>query len=234
MIDVQYIFNRVVKDLARKNQSGYSSTDEFNRDLIDSQNMLYEYYYLQFQKSQKISDALMPFLVELTLPIEYGYVSYPQDHRHPLEMSFKKIVNNYCGMPIELQIPMDYLNANEERDTLRSYIRKPDMEKEVMYYLQVNKKLKLHPMDLVGSVAYKYLREPKYGKYATTIDVVSATEKFDATKSVNLEWESQEATNIINLMLMLKGISVRDTELIQFASTKMQVEGYKIGGAQNG
>ena len=227
MISVQFIYDRVVKDLARKNQSGYTSTDEFNRDLIDSENVLYEYYYLKFQESQKISDALMPFLVEARLSINSGFVSYPSDHRHPLEMSYLKVVNDGCDKPTEVQVPMDYLNANEERETLISYIRKPSLEKDVMYYLQVNKKLKVHPISLVGDVTYKYLRIPNYGFYATTIDVSTATERYDESASKNLEWESQEATNIINLMLILKGISVRDSELFQYATAKMGIEGFK-------
>jgi len=42
--------------------------------------------------------------------------------------------------------------------------------------------------------------------------------------STDLEWNEQEETNIINLMLLHKGMSVRDNELMSFAMNKMALE----------
>src|SRR5690554_5778717 len=116
MISVKYIYDRVVKDLARKNQTGYSTVDEFNRDLQDSENILFEFYYKVFQATQKVSDALEPFIKERNLVITNGRVAYPKDHRHPLEMAYLKVISSPdCDVPEYSEVVMDYLNTNEER-----------------------------------------------------------------------------------------------------------------------
>lgn len=224
MISIERLYKRVIKDLARKNQTGYSSSEEFNRDLQDSENILYEFYYREFQQTQKVSDALEPFVKEKNLVINSGVVAYPKDHRHPLEMSYLKAVNQDCGKPKYTEVPMDYLNANEERETMMSAIRKPSIEDNLMYYTQVNKALKILPKELQGKVAYKYLKTPLYGFYGASIDVSKGIEVFDANASQDLEWNDQEETNIISLMLLHKGISIRDNELMNFAMSKLGLE----------
>jgi hypothetical protein len=225
VISVERIYQRVVKDIARKGQTGYSSSDEFNRDLRDSENILYEFYYKNFQETQKVSDALEPFVKEKPIVISSGKVAYPSDHRHPLEMSYLKAVNSEeCAEPTYTEVAMDYLNANEERDTMNSAIRRPSIAKDLLYYTQVNKAMKVLPKELQGKVAYKYLKRPVYGFYAVILDTVRGIEVYDPSQSTDLEWNDQEETNIISLMLLHKGISVRDNDLIQFAITKLGIE----------
>ena len=225
MVSVLRIYERVAKDLSRKNQTGYSTVGEFNRDLRDSENILYEFYYKEFQETQKVSDALEPFIKEKTLTIGGGKVAYPTDHRHPLEMSYLKIVNDpSCLKPEYTEVPMDYLNTNEERETMISAIRRPSIEKNLFYYTQVNRSLKILPNSLTGKVAYKYLKTPIYGIYGVKINVTKGIEEYDPALSTDLEWNEQEETNIINLMLLHKGMSVRDNELMSFAMNKMALE----------
>lgn len=90
MISVQYIFKRVNDALSRKNQAGYSSTEDFNGDLRDTENILYEFYFKDYEINQKIADALSVFLIEpeVGFPIVNGYVFYPKDYRHPNEMVY--------------------------------------------------------------------------------------------------------------------------------------------------
>jgi len=88
MIDVKYIFDRVNKDLAQKNHSGYNSVSEFNNNLRDSENMLYQFYLKQFETSQLIADALDPFVKESKFSIVSGYVTKPLKFRHPIDLRY--------------------------------------------------------------------------------------------------------------------------------------------------
>jgi hypothetical protein len=223
MTRVEYIHDRV-KDISKKNQAGYSSNDEFNRDLRESENMVFEFYYKIFEKTQKISDALSPFIDEKLLPINNGYVTYPADFRHPAEMVYKYIISApNCDKPVTKEILMEKLQVNEERLTMDSYIRKPSLSKELLYWTQVSKKIRVRPSDLTGSVLLKYFKNPVYGLYKTQIDIQRGVEVYDAATSKDLEWNEAEALDIIDIMLIQKGISIRDTELVQFAMQKMAI-----------
>lgn len=224
MISVQTLYNRV-NDLSKKDQSGYASVDEFNRDLRNCENIAYEYYYQIFQETQKIADALEPFVVEEVLPISGGYVNYPGDYRHPAEMVYHKVVSaENCDKPEIEELPMDYLHANEERDTMVSYTRKPSLKTKQLYYTQVNKKLRVRPIDLIGNVMFKYFKTPTYGVYGIVLNLDEQVEVYDPSISQDLEWREQEETHILNLLLLHRGISIDDDPLVQFAILKTKVE----------
>jgi len=225
MISVKYIHDRVENHLARKYQAGYNSVDEFNGNLRDSENLLFEYYYKQFETTQKIVDALSPFLVEKTQNISNGYVEYPSDYRHELELSYLMVQSkDDCTDPEMEEKPMIKLSANEERDTMGSTIRKPSLEKGLLYWIPVNNKIRVRPLYLKGETNFKYFRHPIFGVYGTKLDLQKQIEVYDSANSTDLEWDIQEENNIIDLLLLMKGISIRDTDLMQFASSKMNLK----------
>lgn len=223
MINVDYIFKRVNDSLSKKNQAGYSSVEDFNGDLHDSENILFEFFYKDYERTQKISDALSPFLVEKDFPVNSGYVAYPDDYRHPLEMVYNMVLSGKDCESSAQEILMHKLQSNEERDTMASFIRKPSIEKKLIYFVQLADKFRIRPMELKGSVRFKYLRNPKFGEYKTSIDFEKEIEVYDPLISTNLEWKEPESVGIIDLMLLHKGIEIRDSELVQFAQAKMQV-----------
>ena len=223
MIKVNYIFDRVNKTLGRKNQAGYSSASDFNGDLKDSENILMEFLYKKFEETQKVSDALNPFIREVELPILDGFIQYPLKYRHPLEMSYRYIKSSpECKEPVSDEILIDKLQTNEERDTMASAIRKPSLEKGLLYWVQLSDRIRIRPTSLTGSVFFKYLINPTYGEYKTTIDLANEIEVYDPT-SVDLMWNEQETTDIIDLVLFHKSVSIRDSELLNFAMQKMQI-----------
>ena len=227
MISVEYIFKRVNDALSRKNQAGYSSVSDFNGDLRDTENILYEFYYKDYEVNQKISDALAVFIKESDLPIKNGYVSIPTDYRHPLEMAYKYALSKEdCTSTME-EVLMDKLQSNEERDTLASAIRKPSLENKLLYWVQMSDKFRIRPMELIGSATFKYLRQPIFGVYSTVVDTVREMEVYNSATSKDLEWKESEMVGIIDIMLLHKGIEIRDNELVQFAQAKMQINDNK-------
>lgn len=221
-IKVKYLFTRVNEQLARKGHNGYSSADDFNGDLEDSENILYEYYYDIYERTQKIADALKPFIFEKEMPIVNGYVEYPDDFRHPDEMVYPFVKSSpSCDNPTRIEMPMDKLQTNEERDVMMSDIRKPSLEKGLLYWTQVNDKIRVRPIELQGNILFKYFRNNVTGFYATRLDLVKQIDVYDPATSKDLEWETQETTNIIDLMLLHKGLSIRDSDIVNFAIQKM-------------
>ncbi len=222
MINVQYIFN-AVNDLTRKNNAGYTSNEEFNRHLNQCQDILMRYYYKLFEEAQIIVDSLMPFLIEANLPIgANARIPFPSDYRYRLEVGYLEIYNPDCG-ETGLQInpkPCHYLAANEVIETLSSPIRKPSKNKRIYKHTFINDYIQLYPIDLTGYAHFKYVRKPVQAVYGVIIDLVNRIEVYDPATSVNLEWLEQDRDNLVDLMLMLNGIALRETALVQWVQQK--------------
>lgn len=226
MIPIQTLFERV-RDLSRKDKAGYMSSDEFNRDLLEAQTLLMDWYYKMFEKHQKGLDSLSPFIKELLLPINNQFVTFPIDYRYKLEMGYvysKNVKNENC----EVQNPeldyknMQHLKANEVLSTTSSAIRKPKIDVSTgsgkFAYTYVNNQIKVFPKELIGYVYLKYITDPPVATYATTVNTTTSEEDYDAINSVDLIWNEQDLPNLTNLMLLFKGIEVRETALIQWVN----------------
>ena len=230
MINVQYIFE-AVNDLTRKNNAGYTSSEEFNRHLNQSQDILMRYYYKLFEEGQIIVDSLMPFLKQSNLIIgTNAQVAFPDDYRYRLEVGYLEINNPDCGQtqPTITPTPCHYLAANEVMETLSSPIRKPDKNKGIYKHTFVNNVIQLYPLDLSGYIHFKYIRKPVQAKYATTIDTVNRIEVYDPINSIDLEWLEQDRDNIVDILLFMKGISLRESALINWVQQKNMFKSQKV------
>jgi len=246
MISVQKVFNRV-RDLSRKDKAGYMSSEEFNRDLSEAQTLLMDYYYKMFEQHQRALDSLEPFIKVTNLPILNQFCEFPTDYRHKLEAGYcftknstKKAadcdianIGNNCivGNPTVDVRGMQHLNSNEVLKTLSSSIRKPKINLEKgtgkFAYELVNNKIKVYPKELNGFVQWKYIADPTEALYNTTLDIANQEEDFNPTDalinpSVDLAWNEQEQPQLVSLMLMFKGIEVRETALIQWVMQQHQ------------
>lgn len=225
MVSVKFVFDRVA-DLSRKDKAGYMSADEFNRDLAQAQDVLMQYYYEQYENTQRIVDSLMPFVKAQNLLINAGWVDLPSDYRHRLEVGYIYSENsNECGggEPLQDPYPMRYLNANEEMETMQSAIRKPSLAKKLFYHLFLNNRIKVLPSGLVGYIYFKYIQVPPEAIYGVTLDVVNDQQNYDPSTSINLIWNEQDAHHLVDIMLLFKGIAVRESALIEWLQQKQGI-----------
>lgn len=227
MIPVQDIIKRV-QDLSRKDKSGYMSSEELTRDLNETQQMLMDYYWDRFSNSQDGIDSLNPFIKEVELQIKNGFVDFPDDYRHRIEMGNVFIENQYgdnCSVsnPKVTEAELRYLHPSEERLTVTSHIRKPSVEKKRIYHSFVNNRIKILPKETVGYVVLKYLAQPPVAIYATTINPTTDKEEYDASNSVDLEWNAQDLHNIVDIMLLFKAIEVRESALVNWVMARKRI-----------
>lgn len=222
---IKFIFDRV-QDLSRKDKAGYMSSEEFNRDFSQAQDILYEYYYERFEQTQEIVDSINPFHKEVNLPISGGYCQLPQDYRHRTEVAYLLVENSdSCtpGEPTTTPYPMSYLNANEEQETLASAIRRPSLEKRIFRHSFINNKLRVYPKNLTGYIAMKYLAKPPAAVYGVTLDVANDQENYDPATSIDPIWNDQDGHHLIDIMLLFKGIETRETALIEWIGAKRNI-----------
>lgn len=222
-ISVQYLREQDA-NLAAKNQAGYITDSEFNGNLRSAELTLYEYYFRIFEQSSQIVDALNPFIVETTIQLTNGIGDFPSDYRHRLEVGYTWMKNDcYSGAPKIDEIPVDYMQANEEREVLSSAIRKPSIEKKIIRHTFKNDKIYVYPKE-VREINFKYLKEPVFGVYASTL-VSNANgdfDQFDPANSIDPQWPVQETNNLLDLLTFYRGIELRSTALIEFARLKQK------------
>ncbi len=227
MVRVEDIFNRV-RDLSKKDKSGYLSSDEFNRNLNETQQILLDYYYDRFGDDQYDQDSINPFLKEVEIPVINGFVDFPEDYRHRVEVGNIYVENVYssnCDInnPKVEEYPLRYLAPDEERLTKSSPIRRPSVDKKLIYHTFVNNKIKILPKTVQGVVAFKYISQPPEAIYATSLNTVTDKEDYDDANSVNLIWNEQDKHNIVDIMLMFLGIQIRETALINWVMARKRI-----------
>jgi hypothetical protein len=203
------------------------ASTSFNRDIEAANLVLFEYYFVQYELTKKIANAMTPFLVEKSITniatTNFSSVfDYPADLFHETELKFEKTVNKDCGNEVSI-VPIDYLQDNEEAYTLSSPIRKPDLGKNIIRWNRKNGQIHVYPKE-VKSIYIKYLKKPRTPFYATTISVnpLQDIEVYDPVTSINFLWDMQEAENIVDLILLYQGMQLRETAIIQFAKAKQK------------
>ncbi len=74
-----------------------------------------------------------------------------------------------------------------------------------------------------GSVELEYLRAPVTPFRDTTLDSTNDEYNYDSTGSTQLEWESSQQPNFVDLLLFHYGLPTRQTEIIQWVGAKKQI-----------
>lgn len=229
MISTQYIYERV-SDLIQKQQAGYMASSSFNRDIEAANLVLFEYYFVQYELTKKVANAMTPFLLEVPITsigtTNFSSIfDYPTDLFHETELKFEKVVNKDCDNEISL-VPIDYLQDNEEAYTLSSPIRRPNLDKNIIRWNRKNNKIHVYPKE-IKEIQIKYLKKPQtpvYGVFPPPVppNPFQDIEIFDPAASTDFEWDMQEAENIVDLILLYQGMQLRETAIIQFAKAKQK------------
>lgn len=226
----QYIYDRV-SSLVKKDQAGYLTTTSFNLDIKAANDVLIEYYYILYEQTKKIANALTPFVLEIEVPkaneTQFASIfNYPNDFYHETELKYIKVINDECGQPISTMETIDYLQDNEEGYTLSSPIRRPRItnKESIVRWNRKNNLIYVYP-NKVKTLILKYIKKPVTPVYGTTISVTptGTFEVFNPLTSVNFEWGQQEAENITDLVLLYQGMELRETAIINFAKSKQKI-----------
>lgn len=217
MINVNSVYEKI-QALSLKNSSGYHSNSDFNQQQRLVQDTLFEWYFSVFEATQRIPEALAPFIKEPSIPISDGRIPYPSDYRHRIEVSVawadgKNITWHRCP----------YQPAKEVAEYADSFIRRPRKEKRLFYHTFSSLGIDILPKDHIGAARLKYLSTPPDAIRNVTVDTVNIVENYNPTGSVNFAWPSQEESNIVDIFLYFKGIQTRTSELLAWVSQKNQL-----------
>ena len=217
MISIEDIYVRV-KELSSKDFSGYMSSDEFNNDIRNVQDILMTYYVELYEKDNVISEAIEPFVVSKILMLNDSKVDLPSDYRYKISVGYITSTTQKGGT--KFYAPVLYVKEAVEFMTRTSPIRKSDISKGRGKFTITGNEIIVLEDGLRGKLGFKYIKTPPQALRGYIVNQTTQQEDYDPSTSTDLVWPSQEETNIIDLMLLMKGIQVRETALINWAVQK--------------
>jgi len=218
MISVEEIYQSLL-DLTRKDQAGYSSSEEFNRALETTQQVLYNFYLDQVEDKSLLRQALAPFVKESVLTLTAGAYPVPADFR--LEESVEFVTYTQEGTVRTPQRWPAYQYGGQSRALeLTSPVRKPDNEARTYGYDFVGGVLRAYPSTFSGEILLEYYSNPPEAKRGFTVDASNLIEVHDPSTTVDLEWNVGERDNIIDIMLAYRGLAIKDNYIVQWAAQR--------------
>lgn len=218
MISVQQLWLSQ-KDFTRKDHAGYTSTDEFNRMLNQAQSELFEYYLMKIQQNTRQVAALQPFVVEQYLS-GTQYYNLPEDYRYKLEVGFELVENGPDCTPVSELRSANHYTSDKDLLSIESPIRGPSVTRKIFGYEFIANQIKTYPVDFNGRVYLKYYREPVTVARGYTLNTTTQEEEYDAGSTVDLEWPASEEYIFRDILLMYKGIILRESEIVQWIVNK--------------
>lgn len=213
MIDVDLLYN-LTNDLIQKDsQGGYTSNSEYNRLLALAQETLFEFFYDNRDEADA-RRALNEFHKVRMVYGSGGYYNKPADYKE--KEGARLVISESSSIPV-------HFPARDEMDmTLSSAVRGPSIDRKVVIGEVLPTQFKIWP-------ASSYFLELRY--YTTfpvadrvmTIDVPTQSEVYDADASTQLSWAPFTLRHFTDLLLLFKGVILRDSPLIQWVGMKKDI-----------
>lgn len=216
-ISVQNLYLKVEDTLA-KNQAGNFGNDEFNLIVNMAQDDLMDFFLSMDGSSQQVHDALQPFIKKYQIAIA-NTVALPADYRSKrnARVRLNLEVNGTATFP---WFPCDFLQTDEDFDTLASPIRGPSIANEQFLYKIDSGGISIFPENLTGLFEMSYIRNPLAASRAVTIDVPTETEVYNAGATVNLEWNSQQFNMFHDIICFYMSVVIRESEVIAWLQNR--------------
>lgn len=224
MISVDLLW-RMIQDLARIDHAGYSSTDEFNRNLVLAQEDMMDYYVMMYESTTRIGEGVRPLVAENRIPKSGDSFPLPSDYRQ--RIAFGSEIWSACpdgGESSFSVYPIDYKSQNEIWGVLSNEVDKPRLLDPSTYAVEVfGDTIKVYPSSFKGAIRLKYFINPPVAERAYTLNTTTQEEELDSGATIDLVWPASEISNFIELMLLYKGISIRDGEVAQWVAQKRNI-----------
>jgi hypothetical protein len=215
-LDLQEIHDSFLS-LINKYQGEYFPPETIDSWLDTAQMALFNDYYIQFAKSQRIVDALAPFknkFVFTNVTTPGGIVTVPSDYFDAIRLSV--VVQDTDG--ITKIRPCPRLNDDELTARINSQIKPPTLMWPVCETIQ-NWNLQLYPnVPMAGTLSY--LQRPKAPVFNYT--TVGGVIVYNQAGSTQMLWADKEIEGIILKALEYAGINTREQDLQSWSNQEDQ------------
>lgn len=213
MISVQTLW-LAIRDLSRKdNIGGYLNNAEFNRQVNLCQDILFDYYYDK-RNEREARGALINFEASSLVTKSGDSYPLPEDYKEKMEAAL--VVGTFY-------YPVHFPARDELLMSLSSAVRGPSLEKKVVLGKIRAADIQIWP-ETENKLFLQYYAEPTPASRAVTVDVGNVEEVYVPGDTVDLDWPGDKLSDFVDLMLMFKGVALRDNSLIQWVQARNLIE----------
>lgn len=191
--------------IVRKERGVFLTTDEAVQNLDVGQMDLFMSFFKDYGVTQNIHDALRPFRIYYQFTSNSaGFVTFPDGYLYLIGSPF-----TVTGSTVNEIV---FVNEAEFPHALKSQLR--PVSNSYPIAIDSSDGFSIYPQQTqIGY--FTYLRRPAQPIYATVQSGRSIY--YDATNSVNIEWEEQYWNNIIAKALKYVGVNMGEQDVFAFA-----------------
>jgi hypothetical protein len=192
--------------IVRKERSVFLTIDEAMDSLDTGQMDAFEEFFKMYGINQNVHDALRPFRIYYQFTSDSsGFVTFPDGYLHLIGQPF-----TVTGSTVNR---IEFLNEDELPFALTSQLR--PISNTYPIASDTSMGFSVYPQQTQTGF-FTYLRRPARPVYATVES--GRLIVFDATNSINLEWEDSYINNIIARALKYVSVNMGEPEVYNFAS----------------
>jgi hypothetical protein len=221
MVSIDTVYQRVLA-LANKEQRGYITPQEFNLFANQAQMDIFEQYFYDINQFGRIpgNDKLY------SDPLDILQDKLEAFHR----ASTLSGVDNVYGLTSlhyrTIQVLTDYgvevekTTYRKAQNALRSPLTAPTKSRPIYYIRNQNIYILPEAIDAADSIdgTLHYYKKPDKANWSSYI--LSGSELYDSTNSVDFELHPSEETKLVIKILGLAGITLKDPALYQIAGAE--------------
>ena len=211
MVNINTVYQTVLA-IANKEQRGYITPQEFNLFANNAQMEIFEQYFYDLNQFSRIPGS-------------------NSDYSDPISIIEDKInlfIKKQVHTGISFLIPNDFyrvanlaingFKADHVYRNKQSYYNGPltsPTAKRPLYYILGNT-ITTRPEDPSNTLNFSYIRKPNTPKFGYV--VINDKAMYNSLESIDFELHPSEEKNLVNKILMLAGMSIKDVQLAQAAS----------------
>ena len=223
-VSIDTVYQRVLA-LANKEQRGYITPQEFNLFANQAQiEILDQYFYdiNQFGRvhgnSTEYSDMLSLIQEKLselevriagTITVTGGIYDYRAAHNDLYKLGSVHTISPTTGQMVEIE----QVNNNEWYTMQSTPLAKPTFNRPV--YVNRQDGLNLYPSS-IGTIDLSYIKRPATVQWGYV--VINDKALYNDNISVDFELHSSEESELVNKILLLAGVAIKQQELAQTAA----------------
>jgi len=165
----------------------------------------------------KNTDDLKAFKVYVpNIVVAAGVLAYPSNyaHRDTITYNYSKTIH---GVATILPKPVEILRENQFSSRNGNYTKRPTTANPIG--VMRSDGIHIRPLTITA-VDFNYYRWPIDPVFSYTIGDGYIT--YNASTSVEFEWVVDEHLTLVRMMLEYLGVNLRESDIVQYANTKIQ------------
>jgi len=219
-VNVDIVYKTVLLIL-NKEQRGYMTPDEFNKIGSQVQLEIYLKYFDDLNQLLRIPQTDLDYADRVDLLDEKMAIFKRNGNANYSVNGFIAPTDlQELGSVIYNNTEMQRVQRNEFYNLYRSKLTKPSTNYPI--YLYENGYIKVFPETIISGVSINYLKFPTPIVWGFTVSSNLGNYVYSSSLSTNFELHQSEQTELVIRILEYAGVVIRDTQIIQMASQKVQ------------